>query len=125
MQQSSGGLNNHHLSTPKLERPNSLGGSNKISRRIVCYHGDHCKYSNVLNLSHQYICHRNYHLFIQHQNVVRQIVHLRRIQMAYSIIITKYKAIYYCPNCRSHQFRCPKLVRFRRRRCFQHQVQQW
>lgn len=43
MQQGSGGLNNHHLSTPKLERPNSLGGSNKISRRIVCYHGDHCK----------------------------------------------------------------------------------
>lgn len=36
-----GGLNNHHMSTPKLERPNTLGGSTKISRRIICYHGDH------------------------------------------------------------------------------------
>lgn len=50
MQQGSGGLNNHHLSTPKLERPNSLGGSNKISRRIVCYHGDHCKYIRTLRI---------------------------------------------------------------------------
>lgn len=37
-----GGLGNH-LSTPKLERPNSLSGANKISRRVICYHGDHCK----------------------------------------------------------------------------------
>ncbi|XP_037038607.1 phosphatase and actin regulator 1 isoform X3 [Bradysia coprophila] len=26
--------------TPKLERPNSLG-QNKVSRRVICYHGDH------------------------------------------------------------------------------------
>lgn len=42
-----GGLNNH-LSTPKLERPNSLGGSNKISRRVICYRGDHCKFFSKL-----------------------------------------------------------------------------
>lgn len=29
--------------TPKPERPNSLGQPNKISRRVICYHGEHCK----------------------------------------------------------------------------------
>lgn len=48
----SGSLNNH-LSTPKLERPNSLGGTNKISRRVICYRGDHCKYFHTI-LFHNY-----------------------------------------------------------------------
>lgn len=34
--------------TPKLERPNSLG-QNKVSRRILCYHGDHCMFKDGVN----------------------------------------------------------------------------
>lgn len=36
-------------SNNKQERPNTLGGSNKLSRRGVniCYHNEHCKYSVV------------------------------------------------------------------------------
>lgn len=30
--------------TPKFERPTYLSGSNKISRRVICYHGEHCMY---------------------------------------------------------------------------------
>lgn len=122
MQQGSGGLNNHHLSTPKLERPNSLGGSNKISRRIVCYHGDHCKYIHC-KISLESSLNLALALHLQHPNVVCRAVHHRRTQI--SIIITKYKAIYYYPNCQNRRFHCQKSVRFHRRRCFQHLVRRW
>lgn len=43
-----GGVN--HQTTPKLERPNFFGGSNKTtSRRVICYHGDHCKWRVKFN----------------------------------------------------------------------------
>lgn len=34
-------------SNNKVERPNTLGGSNKLSRRGVniCYHNEHCKWT--------------------------------------------------------------------------------
>lgn len=38
------GGSNQHLLTPKLERPTSLGGTNKISRKIINYRGEQCKY---------------------------------------------------------------------------------
>lgn len=44
---SSGGGANSSLNaggqTPKLERPNTLGQPNKLSRRVICYHGEHCE----------------------------------------------------------------------------------
>lgn len=37
------GNNETNNSTPKLERPNSLM-ANKMSRRVICYHDDECKW---------------------------------------------------------------------------------
>lgn len=63
------------------------------------------------------------HFHLQHPNVVCRAVHHRRIQI--SIIITKYKAIYYYPTCQNRRFHCQKSVRFHRRRCFPHLVRRW
>lgn len=55
-----GGGGGHCESSMKPERPNSLG-PNKLSRRIICYHGDHCKFK-ISFLPNIHICVSHFYL---------------------------------------------------------------
>lgn len=105
--------------TPKLERPNSLG-QNKISRRIICYHGDHCKCFLWFHFFRISNCNESF--LMQTKVLVHREVHLHLIRMGITI---NYLAIFCCQSCRSHRFQCPRSDRSHRHQCFRRPVPPW